>query len=472
MSNDEAGKNTKLWKQGRPAQIAQLVAHEVFNDSRVLKEATSVIDAGGKVQIIGRALPSTNMAERYLQVEGKSVIRIPGYSMYSILPEKALNKLRKASGMDANSIAILSQNSQPDGQSINAANETPEAKGKSSSRRTSSQRIFKLVKDGGYRVANLIDAPVGLASWWLRVVSELRKSKPDLIHCNDANTLIPGYLASKALKVPFVYDSHELWRHRATRENRIIAPHVEALIETFAAPRAAGIITVSQSIAEWLELEYKLPEMPTLVRNVPETMETEVPGSLREMAGLGTDDRIFSYSGSINPTRGIEIAVQALSMLPNKVHFVMLGYGSADYSKSLNDLAVSLGVEDRIHIVGPVRADEVAGTLSDSDVAYIYLKSDILSHRFALPNKLFEAIAGGLPVVVSNRPEAANLVSELGIGRILESDEPGVLASAVQAVLDDGAQYRHATSEARKGISWGNEAARMIDLYAKVLHGR
>lgn len=461
----------KLLKNERPARIAQLVAHEVFKDARVLKEAGSAIAAGAKVLIVSRALPSSSETEKYLTVEGKSVVRIPGYSMYSVLPESALKRLRKASGVETDPTTTAAQNSQtvtaPSNTGNGKAGEVPVA----STKRTPSQRMFKGIKDGGYRIANLIDAPVGLASWWIRVVAELRKAKPDLIHCNDANTLVAGYLASKVLRVPFVYDSHELWLHRSTRKNRVLAPHVESLIERITVGAASGVTTVSESIAEWLANEYKLENTPTVVRNVPKSIE-ETPGRLREMAGLKSSDRIISFSGGINGTRGVDIVVKALELLPDHVHFVMLGFGAADYIEELYDLAQSIGVENRLHIVGPVKADEVAGTLSDSDMAYVYLKPDCLNHKFALPNKLFEAIAAGLPVVASNLPEISKLVTGHGVGEVFEGENPADLASAVQEVLSRQDEYRTAARKASKSLSWDSEAEGLIELYDQVLQDK
>lgn len=465
-SNTE--KRTNLQKNGRPARIAQLVAHDVFKDARVLKEAGSALEAGAQVKIITRALPGSIETDKYLSVEGKPVVRIPGFSMYSALPESALKKLRKAAGTSADTGTEVRQDTATQHTAENSDGQVVSKKQHARTNRTSSQKVFKLMKDGGYRVANLLDAPVGLASWWSRVVTELRTAQPDLIHCNDANTLVPGYIASKVLKVPFVYDSHELWLHRATRKHRIIAPHVEAVIEKVTVPAAAGVTTVSQSIADWLAKEYALTVTPTVVRNVPKAIEN-VPGRLRSMAGLSSSDRIISFSGGLNSTRGIDVVVKALAHLPANTHFVMLGFGTVEYLDELNELAKSIGVENRIHVVGPVKADEVAGTLSDSDVAYVYLKPDCLNHKFALPNKLFEAIAAGLPVVASNLPEISKLVTSYGVGQVFDGEDPVDLAAAIEVVLGNGQNFRDAAKKARKDLNWDYEAEGLIQLYDDVL---
>lgn len=447
-----------LRTDGRPARIAHLVAHEVFNDARVLKEATSAMSAGSEVKIISRLLPGQPFSENDIVVEGKSVARVPGLSIYSLIPIRFLTAIRRASGMTVDS----------SGQITTSAPTSTSVANVSTKRRSTKQTLVKAVKDGAYRVANTLDSPVGLSSWWARSIQQLKEYQPDIIHCNDANTLVPGYLASKILNVPYVYDSHELWLHRATRKRRVIAPHIEALTEKIAVPAAAGVVTVSGSIARWLQAKYSLDTLPSVVRNVPDAIEN-VPGRLREMAGLSQEDRVISFSGGLNATRGIEVVVGALHHLESDVHFVMLGFGAQEYLDSIYALADQLGVRERVHIVGPVPAGEVPGSLSDSDVAYVFLRPDCLNHEYALPNKLFEAISAGLPVVAPDLPEISRLVSRERVGRVFAGEDPIVLAEAIRSVLKDQESYRRASEQTREKLTWSSEALHLIEIYEQIL---
>ncbi|UJH71218.1 glycosyltransferase [Ornithinimicrobium sp. INDO-MA30-4] len=93
--------------------------------------------------------------------------------------------------------------------------------------------------------------------------------KPDVIHANDGNTLAPAWWIAQRTGANVIYDAHELWRHRNVRQDRPLAPLVESAIEAFVIGSANGVITVSPSIATWLQDTYDLPELPTLVRNIP-----------------------------------------------------------------------------------------------------------------------------------------------------------------------------------------------------------
>ncbi|WP_420818992.1 glycosyltransferase [Ornithinimicrobium flavum] len=312
-----------------------------------------------------------------------------------------------------------------------------------------------------------------LTTWWLGAVRQTRALAPDVVHANDANALVPALLGTLGTPARVVYDSHELWRHRNIRPDRLLAPAVEAIIESVGVRLTAGVVTVSPSIARWLQERYSLERVPTLVRNIPPARPTPAreQGRLRELAGLGPGARVVSYTGGITTGRGLEETVDALALLGPDVHLVLLGYGDPRYVAGLLDRVERTGVADRVHLVGSVPSAQVPSTLADADVAVVFVRPICLSYRFSLPNKLFESIHAGLPIVAADLPDTAQVVTEHGVGEVFDARTPADLAAAIEQVLADPERYRRASARAAQELTWEAEAARLLDLYSTVLTG-
>lgn len=458
--------------EGRVPRVALLVYNDAHNDSRVLKTAASLRAAGAQVRIFAVARGRAGYAEgRGLVGMNIDVDRAPEFELKRYAPW-ALAIARKVTGRPTPPDEMpLGQPSAPVAPIPVGPAPAPTAGRKpaalSATVNTAARSAAKDLWLRTYRV-------VSLSLYWLEAARSAAAWKPDIVHANDGNTLAPAAWVSRTCGAKVVYDVHELWRHRNVRTDRPVAPFVEAAIEKLGIVRAAGVITVSPSIATWLHEEYDLPVRPTLVRNIPrapsEESTTQAPtGQLRSMAGLAADTQVIAYGGRITTSRGIEDTLQALALLPTTTHFVLLGYGEPDYLAALDTLIAELGVTERVHFVGAVASDQVAAALADADLSVVFVRPVCLSYEFSLPNKLFESIHAGLPIAAANLPDTAALVREHGVGEIFDVDSPADMAATIATVLADPARYREAATVAATKLTWQREEAALLGLYTRVL---
>lgn len=443
-------------------RIAVLVYNDAANDSRVLKESATLRDAGCEVRIIaverrelGRLADVSELGERLL------LERVPEFAIERVLPAFAPLWRRMISGTAEGPAAPAAPASLPSSRS--------RRRPIGARVRASAMGALRNVGERAYRT-------LALGTYWKNATAAGVRMRPDVIHANDANTLVPA-LAIRALTrgdVGIVYDSHELWRHRNVRPGRILAPAVEALTESIAIRRVDGVITVSPSIAAWLQRAYDLPSSPLLVRNVPVADAAPDPstGILRERAGLGPEDRIIAYGGRITTSRGIEETIAALPHLPADVHFVLLGYGEAANLEAVRAEAAAHGVSGRVHLVGAVAPAEVSRSLADGDVAVVHVRPICLSYRYALPNKLFESIRAGLPIAAADLPDMRQVVEELGVGEVFRGESPEDLAAALAEILEDPEEHRARARAVAPELTWEHETEGMLALYRDVLARR
>lgn len=456
--NDTVTDSDRLTVDGRPARVAVLVYNDAENDSRVLKESRSLMEAGADVKILAISNTSAGRMPGDSMVAGIPTTRLVQFSGERVLPPFLLEPLRsvldrrtRAGSTSSPSVAAPSR----------VSSRSPSLLGRSSSRVQAiaddlARRMFATVKPG---------------VWWADLIPAIMQYRPDAIHANDANSLLPAVIGARLTGARVVYDSHELWRHRNVRQDRWLAPHLESLVETVCIRLVDGVITVSPSIARWLQQEYDLEVTPTLVRNVPVRAESPTPdrGRLRKLAGLPPTASVIAYGGRITTSRGLEETFHALTHLAPDVHLVMLGYGEDYYLDSLWELARTLGVADRVHQVGPVAPHEVSEALADGDVAVVHVRPTCLSYRYSLPNKLFESIRGGLPIAAADLPDIREVVERYQVGSTFHGEQPADLARTVSDILADGDRYREAARRAAPQLVWENESEKLIALYRQVL---
>jgi glycosyltransferase involved in cell wall biosynthesis len=329
------------------------------------------------------------------------------------------------------------------------------------------EKEARALLEAGYRVTVVADAAPGLPGREsrdgvrvLRVAQPLRKipgirflattaariltllrTDADVYHAHDTNALEAVGVAALRRRVPYVYDSHELWLGRSNRGRRrlyfALSNVYYAVVEHLFVPRASAHITVSPPIARWLEERYRL-ERVELVGNFPE--RTEAPTEPRTVRDLPGGDRIppgapiVLYLGGLLEGRGLEPLIAALVSLPT-AHLVTLGSGAL--RPVLEALASRLGLDDRVHLLDPVSSDDVVAYSMSATVGVSANGLTCLSYELSLPNKLFQYMAAGIPVVAADYPQFREVVIDHGAGLLADTTDPDSLAQAIGEILED-----------------------------------
>lgn len=308
---------------------------------------------------------------------------------------------------------------------------------------------------------------VRLAVEGARLALRAAATRPDAVHAHDAAMLLPGLLAARRSGARLVYDSHELATGVSYRRGPWSA--FVAATERLGAPRADLVITVSEGIAARLSGRYRLRRDPIVVRNFPDLPPpgaVPVPDLRREL-GIG-DAPLVLHQGAVTLRRGCETLLEALTALAG-VHLLFLG-ADGPYAEHLRAVAVRAGVADRTHLIGPVSLRALLSHTAQADVGVSLLEDSCENHRLALPNKLFEYVAAGLPVVVADLPEASRLVRERRIGWCADPTAPESVAAALRAALAarDDPRLRARLALAAAELSWEREKPRLLSAYERL----
>jgi glycosyltransferase involved in cell wall biosynthesis len=304
----------------------------------------------------------------------------------------------------------------------------------------------------------------------------LDQLEPDVLHAHHPTVLPIALRAARRIRARggrciVVYDARENYSGIPAEEQGHPRRHAVLLRqEERSIADVAAVFTVSDPIAEVLQQRYHLARRPTVLLNAPPYVPVASDGeALSLRAGLGIDPQtpLLVYSGGISRARGIEVLVAALAHLPG-VHLALVTVPFPHpMIRELNSQAVRLGVADRLHAVAPVGQGELIGFLSSADVAVHPLPGGSPNHDQALPNKLFEYLHAGLPLVVSDARLMADFVRTHGLGEVFRTDDAQDLAAAVRRVLD-APRTLGSRAELASTYSWQSQEPLLLETYHRV----
>lgn len=287
-----------------------------------------------------------------------------------------------------------------------------------------------------------------------RLFWTLLKEKKSLLYANDLDTLLPNYLAAKISRTPLVYDSHEYFTEVPELQNRTFVKSFWEKLEAWLFPRLNNVITVNDKLAEIYSKKYKVHV--TTIRNVPRLIQSESLKTVEETVEKSHEEskQILIYQGALNLGRGIELMIDCMEFLPDAE---LLIAGQGDISEELKIRVKNRDLSDSIHFLGRLNPTELIKLTPNASLGFS-LEEDLgLNYRYALPNKIFDYIHAGIPVIVSDLPIMSKLVLKTGIGEVLKERSPRALADLVSEVLLKQRSYKKNLRKAARKFNWNEE---------------
>ncbi len=285
---------------------------------------------------------------------------------------------------------------------------------------------------------------------------------------HDLPVLPAAALAARVFGVPLAYDAHELYpeQHHFPQERKDAYTRAERDL----APLAQLITTVNLSIAREMAQRYGIPE-PHVVLNAPEAAPQDLPiagaDALRRGLGIPAGTRIVLFQGSLSLNRNIEGLVRAMQHVrtPDTVLVVM---GPGDEKRAeLRAIAEDAGLgPERVVFAPPVPQNELLRMTASADIGVIPYPPIDLNSLYCTPNKLFEYIVAGLPILANDLPELHRFVADNGFGLVRDLSTPKAIAAAIDEMLAaDLSAIRCRLLARQSEYVWEAQGARVVELY-------
>lgn len=390
------------------------------SDSRVLREATTLLDAGHEVWLL---IYSADNEEVVTQYQG---IKIKQIKIDSFWKKEKFN--------------IFSQKNVP-----------------------YENKIWKL----------FFYLPYSLR-YTIRCLEEVKKLRAEVIHCHDLETLgIGSGVKNNSNKL--VYDSHELW----TESNVFsifpaLVKNILKCIYKFQEKRFLRKsdlnITVNEGIADYLDKSYKLIKKFKVIRNLPDLIDLPKEKILQEKFNIA--GFLVIYQGYLGPNRGIKEIVKSWEYVEKNINLIIMGDGPLkswilDFIKKTN--------LSHVFYQSKVAPQEIIKYTSCADLGISIINPTCLSYHFASPNKMWEYITSQVPVMVNKGGEMEKIVEKYRVGLAVDLEGSNSIADEINiffAKANIGRRTvlkKNCMIQAEKELNWKQESKKFLKLYQSLL---
>ena len=291
----------------------------------------------------------------------------------------------------------------------------------------------------------------------------------DLVHGMAFMGIPVALTVGKRDGIPVVYDARDI--HLDARNLARMGRPARWLLgrtERGWAEAADRVVSVNDAYADVLASRWPI-ERPRVVLNCSYRFTPPTPKRRRfhEALGLSASRKVVLYHGGLFPWRGIEQLVEAISDVPDAT-LVLMGYGVLE--PTLRAWAADPGMDGRIRVMPAVPPAELHDWVAAADVAAMPIQGDTLNHRLTTPNKLFEAMAAGVPAVVSDLPGMSAIVRDAGSGILVDPTDVGEIAAAIREItsLPDEAWQAwrdRCVAAAHDRYNWETQAEKLLEEY-------
>jgi glycosyltransferase involved in cell wall biosynthesis len=287
-----------------------------------------------------------------------------------------------------------------------------------------------------------------------------------LLHCHDLWVMPSVYLLHLFKKFSIVYDAHEYYEGLEIFNNNRIRKNLWMMVERRIIKSIDVLITVSEPIAGLYRQKYPHLQEIEVIRNLPKRI---VPSKSHRGEYLPeTNKKLILFQGHFKPGRGLFQMIEAMSFV-KEAHLVMIGGGELEIE--IRQKIEALDLQNNISIIGYIPTDQLISVTSGADLGVVLFEKTSLNYFYALPNKFFEYIMAGIPVLASNLETFTDYIEKYDVGMTVDPSNVQEISNSITKMMSSDLQikqWKENAYKASKILNWENESVKMNQIYEKI----
>ncbi|MCG2766200.1 MAG: glycosyltransferase [Desulfarculaceae bacterium] len=298
-----------------------------------------------------------------------------------------------------------------------------------------------------------------ISEWGIKLLIEYGRLPIHIVQCHSLSCLPVAVLFKRLYGSRLVYDCHELETETVASKGarRFVSKALERALIT----QADRVLVVGEFIRRWYEEHYGRGDV-VVVRNVPYRSQNTLDrgNKFKHALGLSPRDMLFIYQGVFTLERKTDLLLRTFAECSADKHVVFMGKGR------LQDMVMHYADRySNIHYQPAVLPEEIIAYTSSADVGLSILTDDCLNHYYCLPNKFFEYLTAGLPVLASDFPEMGAFIDEHGCGWRAPGEERELAAFIAGLTWEEVNEKRRNALATQGSFGWEDEAEKLLAVY-------
>ncbi|MFQ6052333.1 MAG: glycosyltransferase family 4 protein [Candidatus Hydrothermarchaeota archaeon] len=276
-----------------------------------------------------------------------------------------------------------------------------------------------------------------------KIIREIKKRRSDVVYITNPRLFFLAPIFD-FFGIKYILEIRDYWRRK------IKLSYIEYFLMKMFARRATMVVTVTSSFKEKISKELGVKdEKILLIPNGADTSRFYLEKNEKLKSELDLEDfKIVMYVGLMDYVKGLEDFVRAFKFVSKEKNVKFLLIGEGPEKNNLMKIAKEEGI-DNVLFFDPVEYSMIPDYLSIADIGIVPLKP-MQETNFAIPSKLFEFMAAGVPVIASATYELSKVVNESMAGLCVEN--PQEIASAILHLLNNEDKRKEMGENGRKYV--------------------
>jgi len=286
-----------------------------------------------------------------------------------------------------------------------------------------------------------------------------KESAIDAVHCHFLDTLPIGILLKRKPGIPLVYDARDMYGYMMQASFPLWVANIIAGIEKLLVSKSDVVIAVSEVMKRFLN---KMTDRPVTIIMNCKTLQS------REYIRRDKESKFtLLYIGTLHKARALPQLMHVVDELPD-VQCVIGGIGQAGYIDTLRAECLK---SPNISFVGKVPLDRVLPMTMEADVIFCMFDPANPNNRIGMPNKLFESMVCGRPIICTSGIYSGELTDKEQIGMAVEYTEEALKQAIIKLRDNPDLRERLGRNALRAAVTkynWENEGKKLQQLYRDI----